>query len=1280
MGRAIKSLWKFRVLRVSVRFVLPLLLAYFGTVEILTEGREAAAAPLGTGTGTIDTVISADGSTTMALNAATGSVWVIDNSTNGVTGVVSALGAGTGTDIDWHESIQSATVTSSFGDLLTVDPLLLTSTAVVTGTGATNFSHHVADNYQAGNAVIVHDQVAGWINSVDLLGNVTAVAAVNLGPIVEMSGLDPGNLASPLPGAGIWAAVGQGYWPNCQEFAYSAQDLMGGTYIGNICKGKPGGPPTADEPVGMQVMPATGNAMVQLASASGVGGDLLEVDLMNPGAPSVLIHQFSAGAIKDVSAAGDFVGVLATDGAGNPVRIHIFDVGDSANPIFAGTYEPSSMTDAIGGFAMWMDEASSSNPGGTGDDIHLSFADGSSGSTGMASRDYAGDFQDQGAYSIVPGTNLAFQNVPLVKDMEPFGCSGGCDPDKDAGTTEDSGTQAPATTPSNVQFFTGEEVFTLPLFSVPGVGPEADFRLTYRSRKTHDYRYGNGWSFNQDRRLRVEVNGDRSYFNGSGRMDVYTSLMGGGFVAPTRYDTNMVVAGATTTVTNRFGLQTTFTGNYRTSLQDRYGNLLTYVWTGDQLTSISDTLGRTFTLNYDVTGRLSSIVDYGGRTWAFTYDYLGQLKTVTYPASTSFPLGRTVRFAYSANSATAAFRSNLTHVYSAKGDLVQSFAYDVNDMVSQERVGPGTYDISYDIPNRKTTIVDRSGSTEEITFDTIGLMSKREEFTKGLRAGEPASFITTYTATASGRVASVVRPNGNRVEMTYDGVGNVTQVRRKETNTPLPGANDLVTSFTYEPVHSQLVQAVDPKGNVTTYTVDAFGNTTQIQRPTITSPASQTITEIFTYDSRGRILSATDGEGRVTNFTYHTTGIQNGYLAAVIRDPSGLALTTGFQYDQYGNVITITDPRGNATSMSVDAENFVMEVTAPTPLNYRTRISYDANRNVSLVEVENIDKDGTVDSTTPWIPTSFSYNDVDWLVSKTVQLTASSTAVHGYSYQDAGLLEQYTDPEGNVTEYAYDERDLLFEATRGWGTAEASTIRFDYDPNGNLLVLTNGRGYATTNAFDGFDRVTRVTNALGHYTAYTYDKNGNVTALNAYDVSASLMAGRVNRYDEMNRLWQIELDRFGPGLTASSPQTTFTRDRGHLLTKIVDPLLAATTYTYDAAGRRTVAKDPAGNEIRTTYDAAGNVTQVDSVELPTTGTAETFTTKFAYDELNRVTERREVDRITPTHELLTEYFYDSRGNLTFQDRCRGQPEALDLRPREPPHGGGACPDDRRHDR
>ena len=438
-------------------------------------------------------------------------------------------------------------------------------------------------------------------------------------------------------------------------------------------------------------------------------------------------------------------------------------------------------------------------------------------------------------------------------------------------------------------------------------------------------------------------------------------------------------------------------------------------------------------------------------------------------------------------------------------------------------------------------------------------------------------------------------------------------------------------------------------------TVDSSGNTTAVSRPAVTQPTSQSIAETFAYDSYGRITSATDAESRVTNFVYYTSGSQNGYLHKVIRDPGGLAITTTFQYDQYGNVTSVADPSGATTTITVDAENFVTQIQAPTPLNYKRKFTYDANRNLTLLETENRDKDGVLDSTTPWIETSYTYNEMGWRLTATQDLTSSSQAVTTYEYDGEGKVTKIQSPTGEETKIEYDERALLFKLTRGYGATEASTIQVDYDANGNRSKTINGEGDATNFTYDLFDRATKRINALSHYVSWTYDKNGNVLTAAAYNASNVLQAKTTNHVDEVNRIWKRVQDRFGSGLTPSYPTVTIQHDKTGRVTEIKDPLNNKTTYSYDAAGRQTKVKDAVGNETEWILDARGQATKIKRKDIPTAGGSETFETEFVYDALGRLTSKREIDRLNASNILTTSFSYDSRGNLTFRVDAEGSP-------------------------
>jgi len=959
----------------------------------------------------------------------------------------------------------------------------------------------------------------------------------------------------------------------------------------------------------------------------------------------------------DVSTAGPFIYVLLNLAPG--AQVDVWDGGNPAGPVPAGSLPINLTVNAAGGMATSMGAA------GTMDDVTVVYANQGQDANLYDTWAEKGNHVDPVAAGVVTGLEpirtIALPGIPLMEGVLCVPCppeeatARGAVVTPGTGGSSDPGYNA-TSTQGMVMYSTGEEVYTLPVFNVPGVGLDLEMTLTYRSRLNWDYRYGSGWSLSQDVRLLTQPNNDEDYVNGRGRVDRYAWQTDGTYQKPFHYDMNLLVPVGGKSLTNRFGTLSTFNAaGYRTSIVDRYGNAIMYNWVADQLVGIVDTLGRAYSLTYDATGRLSSISDFGSRTWTFKYDYLGRLRWMRTPASTQFPTGRLQWFSYAPNSADIRLKDNLVHVGNARNQKAQTLYYGSSDLATRETIGWASYWINYMPGQQMTQVTDRSGNVTEWTFGTAAMPTKIEVFTRGLRAGEPTSYVFTQVVTSAGLPQQRVYPRGNRDDYIYDANLNLTEIRHKLTNTSSPSSTDLVSAWEYLGAHSQVTKYTDPKGNITTYSVDTAGNTTQVTRPTVTSPATQTITEALVWDSRGRIVNATDGAGRLTTFTYYMAGVQTGYLRSIRRDPNGLNLTTTFSYDQFGNVTLITDPRSNATALTVDTEGYVTQLQAPSPFNYRTKLTYDADRNVIKTEVENIDRKGVVDPASPWIDATYAFDTTSRLDSKTVRLTAALTATTYYEYEGSGRLARITYPEGNRDFFEYDERGLLFKATRGHGTVDASTLQIDYDHNGKRSKVTDGRGYSSTFLYDLFNRRERVTNALGHYTTFTWDKNSNVTQVAAYSSANALMARSSYGFDQVDRMWRVIEDRFGTGITTTYPTTTITRDAGHLVTEVKDPLTRATTRTYDAAGRLATLADVAGNTVTYAYDANGNVTQVADTQIPTTGSPENFVTQFVYDALNRRTSTKEIDRLNASNILTTTFEFDSRSNLAFRTDAEGHP-------------------------
>ena len=514
-----------------------------------------------------------------------------------------------------------------------------------------------------------------------------------------------------------------------------------------------------------------------------------------------------------------------------------------------------------------------------------------------------------------------------------------------------------------------------------------------------------------------------------------------------------------------------------------------------------------------------------------------------------------------------------------------------------------------------------------------------------------AKYATTYTYTGA-MVATIVYPRGNRIDFTYDGDDNLTERRHKETDTSSTSATDLVHAWEY--TSHFVTKYTDPEGNETSYTRDSNGNVTKITYEDVTSPSAQSADEDIEYNSSGQITKVTDEEEKVTNYYYFSTGNGKGLLEKIEVDPTGLDLETTFTYDSAGNIATVTDPRGNATTLTWDTLRRLTKRTAPSPLSYETKYEYDEHGNLTKVEVENIDEDGDSYTANPWITTTFTYTDEDELLTIVEEIDASTTRTTTLAYDDNGNRIRVTKPEGNKDKWEYNERDLVKKLVRGETATEEATIEYTYDDNGNLITVTDGEGNDTDHTYDLFDRRTKTTDALGHFTVWKLDKNGRTTKTTRKNSSNTVLAVRSYFYDERGRLWKTSDVHQDPGTTYANAITEIERFKtGHVKT-ITDARSDETDYLYDNAWRRTSVTDEMGNKTTWTLDDNGNPTAWTIDEKDGASTI-SHDYEATYDVLNRRLTYTEIDRVTTSNELEITYGYDSRGQLVWKENATGDP-------------------------
>lgn len=210
--------------------------------------------------------------------------------------------------------------------------------------------------------------------------------------------------------------------------------------------------------------------------------------------------------------------------------------------------------------------------------------------------------------------------------------------------------------------------------------------------------------------------------------------------------------------------------------------------------------------------------------------------------------------------------------------------------------------------------------------------------------------------------------------------------------------------------------------------------------------------------------------------------------------------------------------------------------------------------------------------------------------------TASSSSItSSRTYDQRGLPLSSTNPNGNTTNYTYDEAGKLAVLT-------APTVS----------VVTNG-GEAVQ------ERPTTMTgyNTFGE-PVETQDANGNVTTT-VYDADG-------------NKVSQTRPDYTPPGsLFPITATTVWNYDKRNQVTSVVDPLQHTTSYVRDQLGDLVRTTDPNGGQTDGTYDDNGDLlTKTDPTGAQTQAT---------YDWMRRQSTSTVLDRYPTQTTSTTAYSY-----------------------------------------
>tara|TARA_B100000508_G_scaffold60333_1_gene47217 strand:- start:251843 stop:256078 length:4236 start_codon:yes stop_codon:yes gene_type:complete len=537
-----------------------------------------------------------------------------------------------------------------------------------------------------------------------------------------------------------------------------------------------------------------------------------------------------------------------------------------------------------------------------------------------------------------------------------------------------------------------------------------------------------------------------------------------------------------------------------------------------------------------------------------------------------------------------------------------------------------------------TTVTDPAGEVTRYEFEGDDGLLTAVENALGHR--------TTYQYNSDLRVSRVTAPEGNYTSFSYDGRGNMTEVRAVAKSGS--GLADIVTTASYpssclnERTCNQPTSVTDPAGNTTNFTyAGTHGGMLTATAPAPSGSGDRPQTRVsysahyaWYKNASGQMVQAssaiylphqsaacstgtssscagTANEQR-TNIAYGSSGVANNLQPTAVTAMAGngtLSATSTLAYDAVGNILTVDGPLSGSADLTrtrYDDLRRVIGQVGPDPdgggplKHAASRTTYDSSGRVRMVEF------GTVTSQSDAAWNNFARRDYQLVTydnnhrvthSRLIDGTGVTQALIQYSYDSAGRLD-CTAQRINPSTFASPPSSACTLGTAG----------------------VYGPDRIARSSYDDLSRVTSVTTAYGTSAAAIE----GVSTFTANGLLESLKDGNGNRTqylrDGFDRLASIEYPH------PSSPGSNTGND---------DEI-----YTYDAYGRLASRRVRTNQLFQYSYD---NLNRVTNVNAPS-GQADT---SYSYDLLSRVL------TVTAAGQGTVTNAYDALGRRTAQTGANG---------------------------
>jgi YD repeat-containing protein len=676
--------------------------------------------------------------------------------------------------------------------------------------------------------------------------------------------------------------------------------------------------------------------------------------------------------------------------------------------------------------------------------------------------------------------------------------------------------------------------------------------------------------------------------------------------------------------------------------------VLTFTWTGNHITQVSDLSGRKVTYAYsDGNNNLNLVTDALSQAHGYSYYTAADGSKLDHHLKRyTLPRGNGMAFAY--YSGGQVFRHTPFGTDSSLIDAsATTFHYNLFNRESWSVNGRGyEHHITFDANGNPLRIVEENGAIHTYSYDSANPYNRLTE-TDSIRRATQYTYTVASGSSPKNLVETITRPSGAVVEFRdynsfaqpqrtkdergnwtwqkFDANGNLTDVIRLRSGvTPVAGTQPAAADML-----AWTKMAYDAVGNPTTTT--RIKDFTAATGPSLTqnwdanklnvlslnrkgkrngAAVDETTTPAFTYDSLGRQKTGVDARWYAASYDYDA-------LDRLIQASDGYGKTHKFGFDANGNAnrseLIDAGARQDANSARFDSQDRLADT-----------LDYAGNRSF------------------------FSYDEVG---NRLTQTSADNFTL-SFEYDEANHPVAAFDAEGNRVYSRLDTQGRPLSVS---------------DPNGNAVSYEYwGATAATGGVFTADGRLKRVTQpkmpgqSAGRAVEYDYDNAGNVIRTRSVAADGSSTRQRSSFYDELGRLTrQVS----APDDAGSRLQVCSKYDNLSKLTEVWAGPSTDTTastcnfsdaslkkqaaYAWDDFGQQLSRTDQLGKAWSFAYDYYGNLSSSQTPEQAKVSAA--TKTTYSYDpNLNGALKTRTVPATggNPSTGQTANYTRNALGQVT----------------------------------